>query len=627
MTERVLVTGGAGLIGSHTVDALLAKGYQVRILDALRAPTHKEGRLPPWVPEEAEFIRADVSDRASVDAALVDVDAVIHLAATVGFEPGIGHYFRANTLGTANLLEAIRARGKAIRRLVIASSVGVYGEGRYESASGQVIEASMRPLAQLEAGQWEPVGPDGKAMRALPTDESKRPDPPNPYAISKLDQEYLALSFGRSDEVEVVALRYFLTYGPRQSPTNPYTGVIAIFANRIQNGLAPLVYEDGQQTRDFLHVHDAAAATVVALEHPDAPGRAFNVGTGVGTSIAEVARRVAELLGRADLKPEIKGAFRSLDIRHLVGDSSSMHALGWRPKIDFDTGLEEAVAWLKSQGPSEESLSSAMKGLRASGVVRGGETRTSSPLKTSTSSPLKEGPSLSIVVPAFNEAGNIERMVRDALRHLPALTRAFEIIVVNDGSRDGTREIIDRLASEDPRVQAIHHPFNLGYGAAQKSGFRASRFDWLALVPGDNQFDIRDLSRYLALRHEVDVVGGVRQGRKESWDRRFASGLFNRYMRARHGVTLSDINWVKLYRGSLLRQVTIETPGFSADAEVLVKLAELGARMTELSVEHLPRTWGDATHVNVRNVARTARELMSLPSKVRRLKARGTTEP
>ncbi|MDP6945575.1 MAG: NAD-dependent epimerase/dehydratase family protein, partial [Myxococcota bacterium] len=294
----MLVTGGAGLIGSHTVDVLLRRGYTVRILDALCAPTHQDGKMPDWVPEAAEFIRGDVGDRPTIDAALDGVDAVIHLAATVGFTPEIGHYFRANSLATATLLEAIRHRPTPLRRLVIASSVGVYGEGRYQTASGEIVEGAMRPVAQLEAGQWEPLGPEGRPLTPVCTDESKRPDPPNPYCISKLGQEQLALTFGRTDGLEVVALRYFLTYGPRQSPTNPYTGVIAIFATRVLNGLRPVVYEDGLQTRDFVHVRDAAAATVLALEHADAPGRAFNVGTGVATPIAEVARRVATHLGR-----------------------------------------------------------------------------------------------------------------------------------------------------------------------------------------------------------------------------------------------------------------------------------------------------------------------------------------
>jgi dTDP-L-rhamnose 4-epimerase len=618
MMERVLVTGGAGLIGSHTVDALLAKGYRVRILDALRAPTHLDGQVPDWVPDEAEFIRGDVGHRPTIDAALEGVDSVIHLAATVGFTPDIAHYFRANTVGTATLLEAIRARPRPLRRLVIASSVGIYGEGRYRTAGGEIVDGELRPVAQLEAGHWEPLGPDGAPMTPTPTDERKRADPANPYCISKLDQEQLALTFGRADGLEVVALRYFLTYGPRQSASNPYTGVIAIFANRIQHGLPPMVFEDGAQTRDFLHVSDAAAATVLALEHPQAAGHALNVGTGVGTAIEQVAQRVAEHLGRPDLRPEIRGTYRALDVRHLVGDSAAMHALGWAPEVTFEEGLAGAVDWFKHQGPAEESSRGALGGLRHFGIVRGGDaSEVQSPAEDAT---------LSIVVPVYDEAGNIERMVRDCLRHVPAFARAVEVIVVNDGSRDETRDLVDRLCREDDRVRAIHHPFNLGYGAAQKSGFLVAQYDWVALVPGDNQFDIRDLARYLAVRHDVDVIGGVRQGRKETWDRRWASGLFNRYIRASHGVTLTDINWVKVYRRSLLSQVTIETPGFSADAEVLVKLAALGARMTELAVEHLPRTWGEETHVTLRNVTHTAMELVSLPGKLRRLKPRGGTE-
>jgi len=487
----------------------------------------------------------------------------------------------------------------------------------------------MRPLEQLEAGQWELVDPDGAPLTPVPTDESKRCDPPNPYCISKLDQEQLALSFGRMEGLEVVALRYFLTYGPRQSPSNPYTGVIAIFATRVLNGERPMVYEDGLQTRDFVHVRDVAAATVVALEHPEASGRAYNVGTGVATPIAEVARKVAAGLGRRDLTPKTTGSFRPLDIRHLVGDSSAMRALGWAPVIGFADGLTETLKWLRKSAtaPAQDVLA----GLRSSGIVRGGGGALAEGPIAQAGLPAegreKDGADhhhtrVSVVVPAFDEAGNIERMVGDCLRYLPTFTRAFEVIVVDDGSRDGTREICERLAREDDRVRAIHHPFNLGYGAAQKSGFLAARYDWVALVPGDNQFDIRDLASYLAARHDADVIGGVRQDRKERWDRRWASSLFNRYMRATHGVTLTDINWVKLYRRSLLDQITLETPGFSADAEVIVKLAALGARMKELRVQHLPRTWGEETHVSVRTITHTAMELLRLPSKLKRLKVR-----
>lgn len=609
--KRILVTGGAGFIGSHTVDRLLAGGYEVRILDNLEPPTHLHG-LPDYVAPEAEFIRGDVRNLDDLSRALRGVHGVIHLAATGGFTPDQVRYLENNSIGTANLLEVIQRERPPVEKLVVASSVGIYGEGKYRCAACGVKTPSCRPIEQLERADWEPRCPGcDAALEPLAIDEDKVPYPQNAYSISKFDQERLVLSFGRSFGIPARALRFFLTYGPRQSLTNPYTGVISIFSSRILNGLAPILFEDGNQLRDFVYVEDVARANVLALELDEPRWASLNVGTGVPSHIGDVARQLAELLGRPEVKAELPGAYRPGEARHVFADIERIRSLGFRPSCSLREGLERYLEWVQGQGEVGEYFSQAMRGLRSSGVVR--ERRPS---------PEGAGPgSLTLVFLAYNEAGNLEPVVRDAVAEASALLDDFEVVIVNDGSRDATPELAERLAAEDPRIRVVHHPFNAGYGAAQKSGIRAARKEWVIVLPADRQFDAKDLGRYLEAREGFDIVGSNRIGRQDSWSRRFVSDLYNNYMRRVHDIELPDLNWVKMYRRSIFSGFEIETRGFGVDAEMVMKARHLGARITSIDVPHYGRTWGEETGISFRNIWNTVKELRRIPGMVRRMDA------
>jgi dTDP-L-rhamnose 4-epimerase len=366
---RVLVTGGAGLIGSHTVDALLARGHAVRILDSLELPTHTAGR-PTYLAPEAEFIQADVRDRAAVRSALQGIDAVVHLAATGGFTPRLAEYMSVNSVGTAQLLELIRDERLPVRKIVVASSIAVYGESQYRCAEHGVFKAGLRPVERLARGQWEMPCPVCQApAQPLPTSESTPVDPATAYAISKYDQERMVLVFGRDTGIPTVALRYFVTYGPRQSLHNPYTGVCTIFASRVANGLPMVIYEDGLQSRDFIFVKDVARANVFVLEQESANHQVFNVGTGQSTSMLALAETLKRCLGGAAVM-EKPGKFRPADVRHMVADTSRLQRLGYRAETSLEDGLRQYVAWLREQGPLPEYFSRAQAELQAAGVVR-----------------------------------------------------------------------------------------------------------------------------------------------------------------------------------------------------------------------------------------------------------------
>lgn len=366
---RVLVTGGAGLIGSHTVDALLARGHAVRILDSLELPTHTAGK-PTYLAPEAEFIQADVRDRAAVRSALQGIDAVVHLAATGGFTPRLAEYMAVNSVGTAQLLELIRDERLPVQKIVVASSIAVYGESQYRCAGHGVFKAGLRPVERLARGQWEmPCPVCQAAAQPLPTSESTPVDPATAYAISKYDQERMVLVFGRDTGIPTVALRYFVTYGPRQSLHNPYTGVCTIFASRVANGLPMVIYEDGLQSRDFIFVKDVARANVFVLEQASANHQVFNVGTGQSTSMLALAETLKRCLGGAAVM-EKPGKFRPADVRHMVADTSRLQRLGYRAETSLEDGLRQYVAWLREQGPLPEYFSRAQAELQAAGVVR-----------------------------------------------------------------------------------------------------------------------------------------------------------------------------------------------------------------------------------------------------------------
>lgn len=363
---KTLVTGGAGLIGSHIVDLLLQKGHQVRIIDNLAKPTHLLGK-PAWIPSEAEFFQGDVRNREDLDQALEGVDWVFHQAADGGFTSGISHYFTNNSLPTAVLFELIRDK-HPVKKVVVASSQAVLGEGRYACAEHGVFAPQPRAAQQLAKRDWEHHCPVcGAPMKGHPNDETQV-DPFLPYAMSKYWNEMLALNLGKLYQFPTVALRYSLTYGPRQSLFNPYTGICSIFSTRILTGKAPVVYEDGYQTRDFMFVEDVARANVLVAEKDEANYRAFNVGTGIGTTVLEFIATLAKVYGRK-VKPELRGEFRPGDVRHLVTDASKIGAIGWKPQVLLEEGITRYAKWIQSYTTVEEYFTEAERLLKTTHVV------------------------------------------------------------------------------------------------------------------------------------------------------------------------------------------------------------------------------------------------------------------
>lgn len=350
--QRVLITGGAGFIGSHLADELLRRGYQVRALDNLAPQVHGHGQVrPAYLDPEVELRVGDIRNPDDVRAALRDVDAVFHLAAAVGVGQSmyaIADYTSVNNLGTAVLLEELMEQ--RVEKLVVASSMSLYGEGLYLTRLGEVLPGHERPLSQLRRGQWELLDADGNTMLPLATPESKEPSLTSVYALSKYDQERLCLIFGRAYNTPTVALRFFNVFGTRQALSNPYTGVLAIFTSRLLNSKSPLVYEDGLQQRDFVSVHDIAQACRLALETPEADGEVFNVGSGLSYTIREVARLVAAALNKQYLEPEITGKYRAGDIRHCSADiTRAEEILGYDPQVTLEDGLVELAEWLEGQ--------------------------------------------------------------------------------------------------------------------------------------------------------------------------------------------------------------------------------------------------------------------------------------
>jgi dTDP-L-rhamnose 4-epimerase len=350
--KQILITGGAGFIGSHLADTLLAAGHRVRALDNLSPQVHGEREAAPsYLSDGVELLVGDVRDREAVEHALRGVDVVFHLAAAVGVGQSmyrIDHYTDVNNRGTAVLLEALAER--PVERLIVASSMSVYGEGLYQDPQGRPVESAERTRTQLEAGDWETRGPDGACLTPVPTSESKRPSLASVYALSKFDQERLCLLVGAAYGIPTTALRFFNVFGTRQALSNPYTGVLAIFAARLLNGNRPAVFEDGRQRRDFVSVSDVAQACHLALQRPESAGEVLNVGSGRSYTIAEVGRRLARVLEREDLEPEITGQYRVGDIRHCFADiTRAREVLGFQPRVALEDGLAELAAWLARQ--------------------------------------------------------------------------------------------------------------------------------------------------------------------------------------------------------------------------------------------------------------------------------------
>lgn len=373
MSTHVLVTGGAGFIGSHVADELLARGHRVRVLDCLDPQVHGPERArPSHLHPEVELLVGDVRDRAAVERALRGVDGVIHLAAAVGVGQSmyaVEHYVSCNAVGTAVLMEALA--DTPVGRLVVASSMSLYGEGLYRDHDGARVSNARRRRDWLEAGRWDPCDASGRPLVPLPTPEDKPPDLVSVYALSKYDQERLCLMLADARGIEAVALRLFNAYGPRQALGNPYTGVLAIFAARLLNDRPPLVFEDGRQRRDFVSVHDVARAFVRAYEARGVAGRTFNIGSGQPRDVREVAEAMARVLGK-DIEPRVLGTVRVGDIRHCFADiHAARHGLGYEPSVSFETGLGELAQWLEGQ-VADDRAAQAGRELEAHGLTLGG---------------------------------------------------------------------------------------------------------------------------------------------------------------------------------------------------------------------------------------------------------------
>ncbi|HEY1529082.1 MAG TPA: NAD-dependent epimerase/dehydratase family protein [Candidatus Angelobacter sp.] len=358
MAKNILITGGAGFVGSHLADAVLAAGHNVRILDNLTDQVHHNG-IPGYLSEDAEFLHGDVRDSSAIRRALAGTDVVFHMAAAVGVGQSmyeIERYMGSNTQGTAVLLQQLLDRKSRVEKLVLASSMSIYGEGKYLCAQCGGVAPQLRTVQQLRIRQWEPNCPAcGEALTPIPTDESKPLQCSSIYALSKKDQEEMCLLFGRTYGLPVVALRYFNIYGTRQALSNPYTGVAAIFASRFMNDNPPLIFEDGGQLRDFVSVQDVIGANLLAMVSSQADGMALNIGSGEPISIREVAAELAQAMD-SEIEAELTQKYRAGDVRHCFADiSAARKFLGYAPQLHFADGLKDLVQWLRSQQPQDRA--------------------------------------------------------------------------------------------------------------------------------------------------------------------------------------------------------------------------------------------------------------------------------
>jgi len=371
--KRALVTGGAGLIGSHIVDLLQAQGWSVRILDNLEPQTHHNGK-PPWLRTAtrngAEFVEGDMRDRETVESALDGIDVVFHQAAYGGYMPEIAKYVAVNSFGTAQLLEIIREKNLGVRKIVVASSQVVYPEGAGECPQHGLVFPGLRPVEQLRRGDFSVRCPVCQSpTKSVPTPEHAPVSGETVYAITKADQEKLVLSWGRQVGIPTVALRYSCTFGPRQSIFNPYTGVIAIFCTRLVNKLPPVIYEDGEQTRDFSFVEDIARANFLAATSDQLNGKAVNVGSGRAVTIKQVAEMISDAL-KIQLAPIMNGEFRPGEMRHLISDTSVIREAGYAPAVSLEKGIERYLEWIRQQGSVKDYFADAERILREKGILQ-----------------------------------------------------------------------------------------------------------------------------------------------------------------------------------------------------------------------------------------------------------------
>lgn len=369
--KNILVTGGAGFIGSFLVDALIEKGVNVRILDNLEEQVH-QGNTPKYLNPKAEFIKGDIRDYDTVKKAVDGIEAIAHLASAVGVAQSnyeIKKFSDVNICGTANLLDVLANNPHTVKKIITNSSMTGFGEGNYRCETDGIVRPRIRPDSQLETKQWEPICPKcKKVVSAIPTDENAAEYPNSVYAITKKTQQDMMLLFGRLYDVKAVALRCFNVYGPRQSLSNPYTGVTAIFTSRIKNDQPAVVYEDGMQSRDFVSVHDVVRAQILSLENDKVVNEIINIGSGIPTPIKEIAQTLANLLGKPKLV-EVGLNFRKADIRHCYADiSKANNLLGWKPEISLEKGFAELIEWSEGE-KAEDKFSESEKLLKKKGIM------------------------------------------------------------------------------------------------------------------------------------------------------------------------------------------------------------------------------------------------------------------
>ncbi len=365
---HILVTGGAGFIGSHTVDRLLDMGHEVRILDNLQKPVHLKGR-PDYIPQDAEFIEGDVRDKAILETALQGVDAIYHLAAYQDYLPDFSTYFHVNSVSTALIYEIIVEKNLPVKRVIIASSQAVLGEGLYKCEDHGELIPDIRLEEQLSKADWEHHCPHcGKYMKYLPTPET-RINPQNQYAMSKHSQEIIAINLGKRYGIPSVAMRYSIVQGPRQSFYNAYSGAMRIFNLHLYFDRQPNIYEDGMQIRDYVNYQDVVDANIMVLENDQANYHGFNVGGGKAYTVLDFYKKVQEVTGK-NIDPIIAKYYRYGDTRHIFSDISKLRSLGWKPKVPIEDSISEYWEYLNSQTDIDDILEYAEKTMKAQGVVR-----------------------------------------------------------------------------------------------------------------------------------------------------------------------------------------------------------------------------------------------------------------